>query len=263
MPIDIYIDRASEKLSSISFYFPYIQWTDIQNDFYINGCLPLFKDIDKKKWFWSPKNHHPIPTVPIGVSRGSYAGQCQHSFPQRLGVSWTLLGWVCGFNRWDLYQRHLRGKVVDNEKNLSKLHGFFLDVLGITWHWMKWHEITTWLGDFSGKAATSGSANILNTSDSLTAQCSTWPFFWVLRRNRCSMSVPKTPRRKMILFFVNFSCLFSFYGSSPDFMGGLLLLQTRSFGQTPLANVFSVYPWEKLIQDHNFYIKNVGTHLFK
>ena len=64
-------------------------------------------------------------------------------------------------------------------------------------------------------------------------------------------------------FVVNFSCLFSFYGSSPDFMGGLLLLQTRSFGQTPLANVFSVYPWEKSIQDHNFYIKHVGTHLFK
>lgn len=148
-------------------------------------------------------------------------------------------------------------------KEPQQIAWFFLDVLGITWHWMKWHEITTWLGDFSGKAATSGSANILNTSDSLTAQCSTWPFFWVLRRNRCSMSVPKTPRRKMILFFVNFSCLFSFYGSSPGFMGGLLLLQTRSFGQTPLANVFSVYPWEKLIQDHNFYIKNVGTHLFK
>lgn len=50
MPIDIYIDRASEKLSSISFYFPYIQWRDTQNDFYINGCLPLFK----KRWFWSP-----------------------------------------------------------------------------------------------------------------------------------------------------------------------------------------------------------------
>lgn len=49
----------------------------------------------------------------------------------------------------------------------------------------------------------------------------------------------------------------------PIFMGGLLLLQTRSFGQTPLANVLSVYPWEKLIQDHNFNIKHVGTHLFK
>lgn len=98
--------------------------------------------------------------------------------------------------------------------------------------------------------------------DSLTAQCSTWPFFWVLRRNRCSMSVPKTPRRKMILFFVNFSCLFSFYGSSPDFMGGLLLLQTRSFGQTPLANVFSEYIFRKNQSKTIISTSNMLEHIF-
>lgn len=120
----------------------------------------------KKGGFEVPTNHHPIPTVPIGVSRGLLCRAMPTQLPAAPGGSWTPLGWwPVGSTGWDLYQRHLRGKVVDNEKNLSKLHGFFdIDVLGITWHWMKWHEITTWLGDFSGKAATSGSANILNTS---------------------------------------------------------------------------------------------------
>ena len=120
----------------------------------------------KKGGFEVPTNHHPIPTVPIGVSRGLLCRAMPTQLPAAPGVSWTPLGWwPVGSTGWDLYQRHLRGKVVDNEKNLSKLHGFFdIDVLGITWHWMKWHEITTWLRDFSGKAATSGSANILNTS---------------------------------------------------------------------------------------------------
>ena len=122
------------------------------------------KILTKKGGLKSQKIHHPIPTVPIGDFPWLLCRAMPGLLPAAPGVSWTPRGWVGGFNRWDFYQRHLRGKVVDNEKNLSKFACFFKDVLGITWHWMKWHEITTWLGDFSGKAATSGSANILNTS---------------------------------------------------------------------------------------------------
>lgn len=128
-------------------------------------------------------------------------------------------------------------------------------------------EITTWLGDFSGKATTtnriqvaqptfsthlnSAYRSVLNMAFFLSAP--TKPVFNVCAQNASPQDVT---------FLVNFSHLLSFDGSSPDFMGGLLLLQTRSFGQPPGANVFSVYPWEKVFQDH-FYIKQVGTHLFK
>lgn len=106
--------------------FPIYPIADTQNDFYINGCLPLFKDIDKKKVFWSPKkspshsdsSHWGFPVAPM-PGNANTASRSAWGFMNPVGLG------TGGFNRWDFYQRHLRGKVVDNEKNLSKLHVFF------------------------------------------------------------------------------------------------------------------------------------------